>query len=481
MVKVASLEADIKINSGDASKKLDEINKKLNNLDTASEKTARNTSLNWVTAVGSLMNGAGKLIGFLGDQANKVKETTFNFDKLSRMTGHSAHEFQKWRAIIEQSGGSFNDFMSTLESIRNIQGGFYDTGVLPMAFKKLGIDPRGADIEVLERAVEKLKQIDDISRRNYYAKQLGISPDILGILTSGGGIGFFDKSMELTEKQLAAARELRRESIILAQRWEQVLNRLGAVVIPILNKLGNMGLGIANNILDTLEGGSGGSDDWNNIIKLMRGAGLSENAIAGILGNASVESSLDPRAKNGSHTGLFQWDKTRFANLEKELGEENKDLLYSASAQVAFVIGEMHKRGVFDEINKASSPEEAARLFEKYIEVSGWKKVNGKWMPTEPQMLKQRMSRARAAYDILSSGGEITAEGLEARGRVSSFSPSGAYAGASNFTEYGGSSTVVYNSYDVDISANKVDANSIKELHSENGGTKTSGAVYSSK
>lgn len=469
MVKVASLEADIKINSGDASKKLEEIDKKLNNLDTTSEKTARNTSLNWVTAVGSLMNGAGKVISFLNDQAVRVKETTFNFDRLSRMTGHSAHEFQKWRAIIEQSGGSFDDFMSSLESIRNIQGGFYDTGTLPMAFKKLGIDPRGADIEVLERAVEKLKQIDDISRRNYYAKQLGISPDILGILTSGGDVGYFDKSMELTEKQLAAARELRRESIILAQRWEQVLNRIGAVFIPILNKMGNWGLGVANNILDSIEGSSEDPDDWSNIIKVMREAGISENAIAGILGNASVESSLNPRAKNGSHTGLFQWDKSRWAQFQKELGEENKELTYSTSAQVAFVIEEMHARGVFDKINEAKTEEEAAELFEKYIEVSGG------------QLLNKRIARAKAAKEILASGGEITAEGLEAKGRASSLNPSGAYAGASNFTEYGGSNTVVYNNYDVDISANKVDANSIKELPSENSGTKTSGAVYSSK
>lgn len=447
MVKVASLEADIKINSGDASKKLDEINKKLDNLDNASEKTARNTSLNWVTAVGSLMNGADKVIRFLGSQADRVKELGFNYDRLSRMTGHSAQEFQRWKAIIEQSGGSFDDFMASLDSLRKIKANFLMTGNVPEVFGRLGIMPTGEDIEILQQVTEKLKNIQDISLRNYLASQAGISADIIGILTSGGDIGYFDRSMQLTEKQLEAAREMRKESIILAQRWEQVLNRIGTVILPILNKLSAWGIGIANDVLDTVTGGGG---SFENGINAMREAGFSENAIAGILGNASVESGFNPNASNGSHWGLFQWDINRWAKYKRMLKENKEE--DTLDNQIAFMMLELIEYGpkFFSELNNAQTPEEAAMLFEKKFERSGG------------QAMDKRKRRARAVAQMLGSGEPLTAEGVESLS--SSFSPSGGvYSNVSNYNNEFGGNRNIYIDTTYNVSTNKFDGNSVKE------------------
>ena len=448
MVKVASLEADIKINAGDATKKLDEINKKLDNLDVASERTARNTSLNWITAVGSLMNGAGKLINFLGDQANKVKGLSFDYERLSRMTGHSAKEFQRWKAIIEQSGGSFDDFMASLDNLRKIKANFMMTGNVPEVFGRLGIMPTGEDIDILQQVTEKLKGIQDIAMRNYLANQAGISPDLIGILTSGGDIGYFDKSMALTQKQIDAANEMRRQGVVLAQRWDQLLNRIGTTVLPVLNKVGEVLIGGANNVLDKFSGSSASTID--DIVEKMRESGLSENAIAGILGNASVESGFNPNASNGSHWGLFQWDINRWSRYQRRLKTEGKE--NNLENQFEFMIFELMEYGekFLMDLNNASTPEEAAALFEKKFERSGG------------QSMDKRIRRAGAIAQMMREGESITGKGVESY--ASTFSPSGGvYSNVSNYNNEFGGSRNVYVETTYNVSTNKFDGNSVKE------------------
>lgn len=466
MVKVASLEADIKINAGDASKKLDEVSKKLDKLDVASEKTARNTSLNWITAVGSLMNGAQKVIDFLDKQANRVGELSFGYDKLTRITGRSAQEFQKWKAIIEQNGGSFDDFMNTIQNLQKIRSTFLMKGTVPEVFSRLGIMPSGDELDILEKVTAKLKDIKDVGLRNYFAQEAGISPDLIGILTSDRVNGYFDRSMALTDKQIEAAKEVEKSSRIVAERWGRVFDKIGALIgTPLkqyLTESSEYWVGKAEDYLRET-GGFGKS------IKAMREAGLSENAIAGILGNAYVESSFNPNAKNGSHKGLFQWDKNRWTEYQKMLKQYGeKDSLENQMAFMLSEVGQMGS-GFINRLNTAGSPEEAARIFEAEFERSGG------------QLLNKRLKSAAIVSEMLKHNQEITGEGLEGF-KTSVFSPSGgAYSGVSNFSEFnrgGDTSSIVINN-DVKISTDRVDANSIKGMNKEQIEKVTSGAVNS--
>lgn len=449
MVKVASLEADIKINSGDASKKLDEINKKLDNLDTASEKTARNTSLNWVTAVGSLMNGAAKVISFLDEQAGKVRQVSFEYGKLTRITGHSAKEFQKWKAIIEQSGGSFDDFMASLDNLRKIKANFMMTGNVPEVFGRLGIMPTGEDIDILQQVTEKLKGIQDIATRNYLASQAGISPDLLGILLNTGGKGYFDERFALTEEEIKRAQEVEKESRVLSQKMDAIIQKLGSKWLAVTEKLNTARGGILNTVAGWLDDSPTAEGDLMAFI--MRKEGLSDEAIAGILGNASVESTFDPKKENGSHRGLFQWDRNRWGKYQEFITKNGKE--DNIVSQMTFMMRELKARGQWDKVNSATSAARAAELFEGLFEVSGGQK------------LKERVSRAESAYEMMKAGVPITAAGIENyKSSTSAFSPSGGvYSNVSNYNNEFGGNRNIYVETTYNVSTNKFDGNSVKE------------------
>ncbi len=97
--------------------------------------------------------------------------------------------------------------------------------------------------------------------------------------------------------------------------------------------------------------------------------GLSKEQAAGIVGNLMVESGegLDPKATNGSHWGIAQWDSGRWANLMNFAKDKSP---YNFKIQLNFIWKELPSNGL-GELKKAKTPTEAATAFEAGFERSG--------------------------------------------------------------------------------------------------------------
>ena len=137
-----------------------------------------------------------------------------------------------------------------------------------------------------------------------------------------------------------------------------------------------------------------------HLMSVGEGQKLTIAQAAGIVGNLQTESTanLDPKATNGTHTGIAQWDnEIRYKNMTefaKAINGEPSDF----TVQLRYLVWDLtltnewseHKGG-FGEALKAvqatSDPEEAAVAFEKTYENSGG------------QGLKSRKENARALYD----------------------------------------------------------------------------------
>jgi Rod binding domain-containing protein len=107
------------------------------------------------------------------------------------------------------------------------------------------------------------------------------------------------------------------------------------------------------------------------IVQYFESKGLSANAIAGIVGNFQVESGLDTGAANSSEgaIGLGQWEGSRRTALQQFAsahGTSETDL----GTQLAFAWQEMNQRGLVQQLNSASSPGQAADLWDQKFEVS---------------------------------------------------------------------------------------------------------------
>ncbi len=126
---------------------------------------------------------------------------------------------------------------------------------------------------------------------------------------------------------------------------------------------------------------SDGSRDGNIIAiwRFLKAKGLSDNAIAGVLGNISAECGFNPAAieSNGEGHGLIQWSfgrKQRLLARAKELGVDWTNLqfqlefLWDESLDPNSSYGKkLAKVGFYD---SKISIEDAAFYFHKYVEVS---------------------------------------------------------------------------------------------------------------
>ncbi|KAB7788044.1 phage tail tip lysozyme [Methylorubrum populi] len=84
------------------------------------------------------------------------------------------------------------------------------------------------------------------------------------------------------------------------------------------------------------------NENAQTIIRTLREAGYSDNAIAAVVGSMQTESTFNPRARNeiaGGHTGLWQWDKNRWPRVKKWITDRGGDP-YSAEWQTKAWIAE---------------------------------------------------------------------------------------------------------------------------------------------
>lgn len=106
------------------------------------------------------------------------------------------------------------------------------------------------------------------------------------------------------------------------------------------------------------------------------GAGFSPAVVAGFLGNFEVEGGYGgKRGDGGTASGIAQWRKERRTNFRRRFGKEPHQA--TAEEQAEFVVWEMENPQAAgmtvaqrDAILAARTPEEAARLIDKYYERS---------------------------------------------------------------------------------------------------------------
>ena len=158
---------------------------------------------------------------------------------------------------------------------------------------------------------------------------------------------------------------------------------------------------------------------------------------AGVVGNLQQESgpSLDPRASNGTHNGIAQWDEAnRWGNgLVKFAADMNGDP-YDIAIQLRYLAWEMGltdewkghpstNGGVADAVRATSTPEEAAEVFEATFERSGG------------SALSQRQANARALYDKYKDSTALSSSGAALPGTSAACSSgSGGTSALQNYT-----------------------------------------------
>jgi hypothetical protein len=110
-----------------------------------------------------------------------------------------------------------------------------------------------------------------------------------------------------------------------------------------------------------------------SIMQHLTSNGLSKIAAAGVVGNLQQESGLDPSAPGG---GLAQWQAPR--------GPSD----WSLSGQLTYLVNDLRSNysGLLAQMNRASSPAQAATMFSDQYERPG------------TPMLQNRINYANAAY-----------------------------------------------------------------------------------
>jgi len=142
-----------------------------------------------------------------------------------------------------------------------------------------------------------------------------------------------------------------------------------------------------------LPGGSNGEKIFNYLKK----QGLTDEQAAGVIGNLSAESNLNPAALNPNDVGkpafgLAQWRADRYSSLIDFSNQNGLDYK-TLEAQLPFMMYELETQSWlgYGSLKKATTVSEATSVFEKKFE------------RPRPGTFEKRFNFAQIAYDLYSS------------------------------------------------------------------------------
>ena len=365
----------VKIDSKEAKKRLKEIKEESKKTGQEIESNASSAlakiSMKWAV-LGTLGYGVKKAFDWFNNGFAEAISNAQALDKTKFFMGLSTEKVQKLSSGLRIAGSSFDSFASSYGNMMSFLssktwGGWTQDKM--RAFSELGISPSDYEDprELLEDTAKALNE-KPLMDRNRLAGVLGVSEDFLYALKEGALT--FDKIKGISEETNEELKEMAKRSREIQEQWDDAQRRWGAK-LTWLKEYGmrfgtfmtDMILGKAEPYLDEKTGGGG----RNQVSKILEKEGFSKEAIAGILGNAQQESSFNPMASNGSHFGLFQWDRSRTAELKKFRPSDWDTIM----GQTYFMIEELKRRGMYNRMKNMSSAVDATTYFEKGFEVSG--------------------------------------------------------------------------------------------------------------
>ncbi len=151
-----------------------------------------------------------------------------------------------------------------------------------------------------------------------------------------------------------------------------------------------------------------GNDNVEKTFRFFVAKGLTPDQAAGIVGNAAIESGVNPKSvsKNGKYSGMFQWDTGgRFANLKRWTASQGLDPL-SLDGQLAYAWYEATSRGNIIGIQKQPSVDLASWFWGRFFEVAVVGGSSSTTPLTNVQALDKRIANARAV--LAKFGGSVT-------------------------------------------------------------------------
>ena len=242
MVDVADLKAKIEIDDNAAASVLEKLDKKLEQIGDSileMDENMQDLAKRGAESMGFLAHSmAYALGGFAKDALNWVvdsleqawtnaKELAQNLDKLHFGTGMDILSLQRMRAVLEQNGVSFEEFLGSLGRVQDMMARMRQNRLSQeevFALGRLGINPREyKSAESLLNAIgNSLNRIGDIGERNFLASKLKISSETLRGLTVSG---WYDEFAALTEKEKSTMAEYARLSKALDQEKSAIFTK----------------------------------------------------------------------------------------------------------------------------------------------------------------------------------------------------------------------------------------------------------------
>lgn len=251
---VETLEVDVKLNSSDYKKRVDELQDMNNELEDSfvelqkeHEKTSK-TLNNLLKGVGAFMGALAVATGLeklVNDTARANDELGF----LEKQLNLSANSIKSWQGAMAAGGGSAEGATNAFKNLTNGINNFVirgDTGLLPYmnAVGVSMVDMQGHARKADDVMLDLADSFSKMSTTQAYSigKDMGFDEGTIGTLIQGRdalkeSLAYQNALYKSSEQDIKNSRELQKNRALLNSQWESFKTMLGNQLIPIFNKL----------------------------------------------------------------------------------------------------------------------------------------------------------------------------------------------------------------------------------------------------